>query len=234
MCLGAPLWAPLINSVVGWNSGVNLLLRSCMWCSAKALPAPLPAGCKGGNVITPQSSSWEGIWGAGKKWSKVWMFTIWRSDSRLAEGPGFLPWSFFFLHGLGMAESNWNNVRSVGNLEINCWAWKKQAKGCQKVGKACLDCLQRDLRLRGPKPSQYITGMNLQHGSVPRLEMASGLCYNPSAINGMFSLMQDHDLSFSRRNHCPSPRGLCCIVDAVKGSNVSKQGFSMGQYRQTP
>lgn len=140
----------------------------------------------------------------------------------------------FFLHGLGMAESNWNNVRSVGNLEINCWAWNKQAKGCQKVGKACLDCLQRDLRLRGPKPSQYITGMNLQHGSVPRLEMASGLCYNPSAINGMFSLMQDHDLSFSRRNHCPSPRGLCCIVDAVKGSNVSKQGFSMGQYRQMP
>lgn len=146
----------------------------------------------------------------------------------------WIPSLAFFLHGLGMAESKRSNVRSVGNLEMNCWAWKKQAKSCQKVGKACLDCLQRDLRLRGPKPSQYIAGMNLQHGSVPRLEMASGLCYSPSAINGMFSLMQERDVSFSRRNHCPSPRELHCAVDAVKSSSVSMQGFPMGQCRQMP
>lgn len=221
---------PLIASVVGWNSALNLLLRSCMWSSAKALPAPLPAGGKGGDVTTPQSSSWEGIWGAGKKWSKVCMFTIWRSGLQ----KGLDSFLGFFLHGLGMAESKRSNVRSVGNLEMNCWAWKKQAKSCQKVGKACLDCLQRDSRLRGPKPSQYIAGMNLQHGSVPRLEMASGLCYSPSAINGMFSLMQERDVSFSRRNHCPSPRELHCVVDAVKSSSVSMQGFPMGQCRQMP
>lgn len=70
--------------------------------------------------------------------------------------------------------------------------------------------------------------MNLQHGSVPMLEMASGLWYNPSAINGMFSLMQGHDVSFSRRNRCPSPRDLHCVVDAVKAPVYPSRGFPWG------
>lgn len=60
--------------------------------------------------------------------------------------------SLAFSHGSGRPESKRSDVRSVGNLEINCWVQKKLAKSCHKVGKACLDCLQRDLRLRGAKP----------------------------------------------------------------------------------
>lgn len=143
---------------------------------------------------------------------------------------GFLPWLFFFAwfgHGW-IKEEQCHECGKFGNELLSL----EEASQELSKSRESLPGLfpKRFLRLRAPKPSQYIAGMNLQHGRVPRLEMASGLCYNPSAINGMFSLMQEHDVSFSRRNHYPSPS----IVGAVKNSSGSKQEFPMGQYRQMP
>lgn len=44
----------------------------------------------------------------------------------------------------------------------------------------------------------------------------------------MFTIMEEHDVSFSRRNHCPSARDLHYAVDAVKSPWCAQAGFSHG------
>lgn len=140
-CLGFPL----ITSVVGWNSALSLLLKSYMWCSAEA-PAPLAEGGKGGSVILPTERASEGL---GKNEARCGCSPSGGQTPGLKKGLDFLS----FLYGLGRPKSKRNDVRIVGNLEMNCWVQKKLAKSCHKVRKACLDCLQKDFRLRGAKPS---------------------------------------------------------------------------------
>lgn len=141
---------PLIASVVGWNSALNLLLRSCMWSSAKALPAPLPAGGKGGDVTTPQSSSWEGIWGAGKKWSKVCLFTIWRSG--LQKGLDSFLGFFFAWFGHG-------------------WIKEEQCQECGKFGNELLSLEEASQVLS--KSRESLPGLSPKRFEIKRTKAIS-------------------------------------------------------------
>ena len=44
----------------------------------------------------------------------------------------------------------------------------------------------------------------------------------------MFALMKEHNVFFSRRNHCPSSRGLHCALGDVEGPQCAQAGGSYG------